>query len=322
MAMQVTPMMIGVDVSKASLELVTGAEAPVTSVANEPKAITAWLRTLPKGQPVALAVEATNTYHLALAMQAHQAGHTVYLINGFRLNRYRDSVGQRAKTDASDARLLHRYLSRESDQLRPWHPPCKAYTRIQRLLNRRAKLVQACTTLRQSLAGLQELRTSVRAAIKHLVHLQQLIEARIHQAIAEAGWQTQQRRCGAIEGVGPISSAALCWVFQRGQFSSADAFVAFLGLDIRTRDSGTFIGRGKLTKQGDPELRRLLYLAAMSASRKGRWAEYYQRLLARGMAKTQAFVALARKLAKVAFSLMHNQRDYDPDFTKNACLET
>ena len=322
MAMHVTPLMIGVDVSKASLELVTGAEAPVTSVANEPRAIAAWLRTLPKDQPVALAVEATNIYHLALATQAHQAGHAVYLLNGYRLNRYRDSIGQRAKTDASDAQLLRRYLSREIDQLRPWSPPCKAYARIQLLLSRRAKLVQARTTLRQSLAGLQELRTSVQAAIKHLVHLEELIEARIHQAIAQAGWTAQQQRCQAIEGIGPISSAALCWVFHRGRFRSADAFVAFLGLDIRTRESGTFKGRGKLSKQGDPELRRLLYLAAISASRKGRWAEYYQRLLARGMAKIQAFVALARKLARVAFSLMQNQRDYEPNFTNSACAGT
>ena len=38
-----------------------------------------------------------------------------------------------------------------------------------------------------------------------------------------------------------------------------------MGLDVRVRDSGTFRGRRKLTKKGDPEVRRLLYNAAMAA---------------------------------------------------------
>ncbi|WP_026333060.1 IS110 family transposase, partial [Thioalkalivibrio sp. ALgr5] len=107
--------------------------------------------------------------------------------------------------------------------------------------------------------------------------------------------------------------------FQRGAFRNSDAFVAFLGLDVRIRDSGTKRGQRKLTKQGDPELRRLLYLAAMQAKSTPAWSDYYQRCLDRGLATTQALNALARKLARVAFALMNNQTDYQP---KTPCGET
>jgi transposase len=40
----------------------------------------------------------------------------------------------------------------------------------------------------------------------------------------------------------------------------ADACIAFLGLDVRVRDSGAWRGRRKLTKKGNPELRCLLFL--------------------------------------------------------------
>ncbi|WP_019568906.1 transposase, partial [Thioalkalivibrio sp. ALMg13-2] len=88
---------------------------------------------------------------------------------------------------------------------------------------------------------------------------------------------------------------------------------------VRIRDSGTKRGQRKLTKQGDPELRRLLYLAAMQAKSKAAWSDYYQRCLDRGLATTQALNALARKLARVAFALMKNQTDYQP---KIPCGET
>ncbi|MBB4868033.1 transposase, partial [Pseudomonas nitritireducens] len=88
--------------------------------------------------------------------------------------------------------------------------------------------------------------------------------------------------------------------------------VAFLGLDVRLKESGRYSGRRKLTKQGDPEIRRLLYNAAMAASRTLRWRELYQGYLARGLKRTQALVILARKLARIAFALMTTEQVYRP----------
>ena len=56
----------------------------------------------------------------------------------------------------------------------------------------------------------------------------------------------------------------------------------------------------------------LLYLAAMQAKRTPAWQGYYQRCIARGLAPVQALNVLARKLARVAFSLMRNQSEYIP----------
>lgn len=107
MAMPVTPQQIGVDVSKADLEIVIEGQKPFT-LSNDRKTIKSWLRQLPARCEIAL--EATNNYHLELAEQAHRAGHVVFLINGFRLNRYREAIGGRAKTDRTDTLLLLRYL--------------------------------------------------------------------------------------------------------------------------------------------------------------------------------------------------------------------
>lgn len=105
MAMSVSPHLFGVDVSKKELVICRDPEQPLEALDNEPKAIRRWLGGIPKGT-ACFAVEATNIFHLELIEQAYRRGHTVYIIDGYRLNHYRGSIGGRAKTDAEDARLL------------------------------------------------------------------------------------------------------------------------------------------------------------------------------------------------------------------------
>ncbi|MBA6134780.1 transposase, partial [Pseudomonas juntendi] len=69
-------------------------------------------------------------------------------------------------------------------------------------------------------------------------------------------------------------------------------------------------GQSKLTKRGDPEARRLLHNAAMSASRTAAWKSYYEERLARGFSTTASLVMLARKLARVVFALLKSGDEY------------
>lgn len=317
MAMQVNPLLIGVDVSQAELVVARADQPALERVANEPAAIGAWLAGL--AGPVCIGLEATNTFHLALLDAAHRRGHTLYLLNGLRLNRYRDSLGARAKTDTSDARLILRYLSHERAELRAWAPPPAGYTQLQRLLHRRASLVRARVALQQSLRELPELHTGTQALLKQLTQFDRRIQQRLHRLLQQSGWADEALRCQAIEGLGALTATALTTAFHRGPFRSSDAFIAFLGLDVRVRESGRFHGRRRLSKQGDPELRRLLFLAAMQAARQPAWHGFYQHCLDRGLSRIQALVVLARKLARVAFALLKHNTTYVP---RIACTET
>ena len=88
------------------------------------------------------------------------------------------------------------------------------------------------------------------------------------KALVEASPERQQNftRLCTISGVGSVVGAALVNALERVPVKSADAFVAFTGLDPRPDDSGQHRGKRRLSKRGPAELRRLLYLAAMSAS--------------------------------------------------------
>lgn len=302
MAKPVSKITLGIDVSKQQLEICQWPDSATVTVANQADAIQAWLRSVPA--PARVALEPTNHYHLQLVAMLVARGVEVYLLGTRPLAHYREAVDMRNKSDAQDAWLLARYLAHEGAQLRPYTPQDPRAQRLWSLLKRRASVVKARRQLQQSFA---RERISIRAVMTRLQQLLQRIDVRIQQLIRELGWSRHYRHCASIPGIGPLNAAALVSAYQRGAFANSDAFVAYLGLDVRLRESGRYRGKRKLTKRGDSELRRLLYCATQAARSEPRFEDYYQRQLEKGLSKIAAKVTLARKLARIAFTLMNRQ---------------
>ncbi|WLI41171.1 transposase [Pseudomonas hefeiensis] len=309
MPVPITQPIVGVDVAKDELVIFHAESDRLETIPNTKAAIKKWLKAL--SAPVNVAIEATNIYHLEFADLAHGADCRIYMVGGYELSHYRKGVNVRAKTDALDAQLLARYLKNEGQNLTPWTPPSPLYRRLISLFRRRAAVVQARVSLKQSWANEPLLKTSFNNQIKSM-QMEALVEKTIQTELKEAGLLDQLKRCMKVEGIGLLSGARLLASFQRGDFRNADAFIAFLGLDLRISDSGKKKGRRCLTKRGDPEARRLMHNAAMSARRTTAWKGFYEALRARGLSTTQALVALARKLARVVFALLKNQSEYQP----------
>lgn len=320
MAKQVAVRTYGVDVAKAWLDIWSVEDERIVRIDNEAKSIDRWLSG--RDAPFRVAVEATNCFHELFMARAHEQGHQVYIVDALKLCRYREAVGARAKTDQQDAALLARYLCQEQSLLRPWTPYPAGQTAFYRLLKRRATLVKTSIRLQQSLADLGPLQDDGQALIKHCQQLIHRLERELLARARTLGWLEELERSRSIPGVGLVTSLALVAAYHRGTFRCADAFVAFLGLDVRVRDSGTFRGRRKLTKKGDPELRRLLYNAAMAACRQPVWKAYYQSLKDRGFSGTQALVALSRKLARVCYALLKQQTSFTPNQRQEHCVAT
>lgn len=310
MPISVVKPIVGVDVAKNELVIYQAELDLLETISNDKAAIKKWLKALPA--PVDLAIESTNIYHLALADLAYEVGCTIYMVGGYELSHYRKGVKVRAKTDALDAKLLARYLKNEYQELHPWTPPSPLYRRLLSLFRRRAALVQARVALAQSWANEPLLKSAFAQHLTSMQRLETLVEKMINDQLKEAGLLTQLKRCTKIEGIGFLTGARLIAAFQRGDFRNADAFIAFLGMDLRVSQSGQKDGRRSLTKRGDPEARRLLHNAAMSASRTPTWKGFYEKQRSRGLSTTQALVILARKLARVVFALLKGEDEYQP----------
>ena len=89
-------------------------------------------------------------------------------------------------------------------------------------------------------------------------------------------------------------------------------FVAFTGLDPRPDDSGQHRGKRRLSKRGPSELRRLLYVAAMSAKKTKVWKPLFEHYRTKGLSTTAALVILARRIARTAWSMYTYNTEFDP----------
>jgi transposase len=304
-AKRVEKITLGIDVAKDVCVLHAWESSETLELPNQPQAIKAYLNAL-QGL-VRIALEPTSHYHRAWVERALALGFEVYLVNPRQLVHYREAVNQRNKTDPDDAWLLARFLAHEAHQLRPYQPQDAQAQALWSLLKRRAKVVEARKQLQLSFRDIQ---LSAQALFTQFSRLLERIDQRIQRAIQALDWNDDYQRCLAIPGIGPLNAATLVAAYRRGVFASSDSFVAFIGLDVRLRESGRYRGKRKLTKRGEAEIRRLLYCATQAASTYPPFKAYYQKQIDKGLPKIAAKVILARKLARIAFALMQNQTQF------------
>lgn len=305
MAKPVSQITLGIDVAKDELVIADWDTGAVTTLINKPLEIQRWIGSL-QG-PIRMALEPTSHYHLALADQAQIAGHRVYLVNPRQLAHYREAVGERHKSDPQDALLLARYLAHEAPRLRVYEPQSATARELWTLLTRRATAVQSCKRVQQSFRGTQ---ISIKALTSEYQKVLKRIDRRMEALVEKHGWKQAYQHCLSIPGIGPVNAVALVTAFHRGAFSGQDAFVAYLGMDVRIRESGSYKGKRKLTKKGPAEIRRLLYCAAMAGRCYKPFDQYHQRQIEKGLPKIAANCILARKLARLAFILMSRQENF------------
>jgi transposase len=303
---------IGVDVAKDAV--VVGCDeqgSTVHSIPNNRTALMAWLASLPSRSRIGM--EATGCYHELLADLAHEHGHTVFVLNPKDTRHYAQAVGLRAKTDRVDALLIARLIAHEYTRLHPYHPATCAQRQLGRLLRRRAQLVKLKGALKQSMKGMTGLARDTNMLVERMDALVAKLEQRMDALIATMpGTREDRRNLETISGVGTVVSAALIEPLVRVPFRSSDAFVAFAGLDPRSRDSGRKVGKRRLSKRGPAELRRLLFNAAMAASRTDVWKPVYEHYRAHGLPTTAALVIIARKIARIAWSIHRHHTRFDP----------
>lgn len=303
-------MTIGVDVSKDTL-VCSQRDGDPFEVANSVQGVKRLLAKLCSGATVAM--EATGRYHRLLADTAYSKGFDVVVLNPKDVNRYTNSVSPRAVTDPIAAQTIAEFASIR--KRRSYVPPPAFVDAIRNLVRTRAGLVKqrvALANQSREHAGIADCLAEAISKINESV-------AKLEKQIVElAKNRPEYKLLIKVPGFGPLIGAYMTAMLASGDFRSSDAFVAFVGLDLRVRESGKFKGRRKLSKRGDPETRHLLYLAALVASQHpGPFSQLRNRYLSLGFSKTEAAVFIARKLARVAWAVYTKQVPYDPQRVLN-----
>jgi len=301
---------IGVDVAKATLE-VARFDRGAKSVSNAPAGIRALLQRVERlDRPVVLCCEATGGYEQELVAGALRAGVPVAVLNPKQVRDYARARGILAKTDAIDVEVITCFARHHRPA--PVCAPNPEVQALKALLQRRDSLTENIGREGNRLdpaphpAAARSIRRHVKWLERELARIEQDIEELVDSSpkLRESTQRLQQ-----IQAIGPIAAQTLiAWLPELGQLSDK-RIAALAGLAPFNQDSGTMRGRRRI-QRGRPTVRKVLYMAALSAIRHNPiLREFYHRLRLKGKPAKVAIVALMRKLLTLA-----NRVIGDPNF--------
>jgi transposase len=289
---------LGADVSKATIDLGCPSLILPASIPNTAAGFRLLFKVLSKSpSPVHVVCEATGPYHKAFAAALHRGQIAVSVVNPRLPRDFARARGLLAKTDAIDALLLADYG--QTMQPAPTPRPDAQMTLLDDLVTRRSQLVE--DRAREKTRLQQTTNAEALASVKlHLRHLDGQIEkllVRLAEVVAGTpALQAKVARLVEVQGVGTLTASALLAALPELGALSKNEVTALAGLAPFNRDSGAFRGTRSI-RGGRGEVRRALYMAALSASRCNPILKtVYQRLRRAGKAHKVALVAVMRKL--------------------------
>ena len=308
--MTISPYWLGIDVSKATLDLFDEQSGRFIRLANEPASITELVDQL-YGHKVQVIFEATGQYDRLLRTALSAAGIGFVRVNPGRARDFARATGLLAKTDALDARMLAamgRTLGPE--QTTPQDPDRERLTALHR---RRDQLVSMRQQERVRHADPvdDETREDIDAHLAWLDEAIARIEKRIRDHIGACeALSRQEALIRSVPGIGPVTATTLLALMPELGCRSAKTIAALPGLAPFNVDSGTMRGQRHI-KGGRSRVRKALYMAAVTAIRtKSRFASFYKKLRNAGKPAKVALIAVARKIIVTINAIIKTQTPY------------
>ncbi len=300
-----TPVYAGLDIAKASLQLqLQGKSYDLPNTVDGHAQLIKRLAAVPGAH---LICEATGGYERAVLAALHAAALPVSVINPARVRQFARASGELAKTDPIDAAMLTAFGHAFAPE--PTPPRTSTELKMTALVTRRVQLLELRVAEAQRAdacadAALRRLFTPWLAQIeKQIAKVAALIEALLAE---QAPLAARVQRLDDITGVGRITAVTvLATLPELGQLNRRQA-AALAGLCPYNRDSGQWAGKRSISG-GRAEVRRALYMAALSASRSNHLLKpFYDRLITAGKPAKVALTAVMRKLIVLMNHLLKN----------------
>ena len=301
---------VGIDISKDRLDVEILETAEVFHVGNDRAGWARLVARLKGRQIAAVGLEASGGYERNPIRAMLKADLPVRRINAFRLRRFADALGIKAKNDKLDAGVIARFVA--TLPTRPIH--------IDPLIERLAELATARHQLSDELTRAQNqaeqvldplIRRLGKRRVAQLKSQMVLIDKHIAKAVAaDHTLAHKDRLLRSVKGVGPVfSHTLLAFMPELGRLTRAQAG-SLLGAAPFDHDSGKLKGQ-RCIWGGRQNVRDVAFMAALSASLHNPTLKaFHQRLRAAGKAPKVALVAVMRKLITILNAILRDNAEW------------
>jgi transposase len=268
-------------------------------------------------------MEATGIYYESLALHVYDHASNIHLsvVLPSKSKAYMSSRGLRSKTDKIDAYGLA--LMGCERKLDAWKGIDPFWRELRQLTRTKTSLQQQITELSNQLhaqchSGIQapEVQNMLKKLIRTLREQKNRLNELIEQHLARRNSLADRiDKLESIPGIGRQTIAViLAETLGFGNFTRVSQLMSYSGYDVVINQSGSRVGKEKISKQGSPFIRAAMYMPASTVVRikPEPLIGYYNRLLLRHGIKMKAHVALQKKLLTYMYTLWNKQQYYDP----------
>jgi transposase len=301
---------VAIDVGKHKLEVAVGSNGEVFALDNEPRAIARLSKRLAGLNCQRVLLEG-GSYQNPLVAALRAAELPVVIVNPRRLREWARGIGQLAKTDRLDARMLALYGERNQPPLREL--PDAQTQQLRALWVRREQLIEMLVMEQNRLEHASKtLHHDLNAHIDYLRKQIKRADDDLDREVRNSALWDKYEILSSVPGVGRILSVALLSDLpQLGRLNRAEA-AALAGLAPFNQDSGTLRGQRKI-EGGRKRLRRVLFMATIAATRCNPTIKaFYLRLRADGKPFKVALIAAAHKLLLILNSMLKTNTSWRP----------
>lgn len=246
-------------------------------------------------------LETTGGYEQELILYLLGKDIKIHRADTRKVKNFIRSYGIKGKTDAIDAKALALYGYERHAQLTLYKPNSDKNEELRLLNDRRIELTQILVkekNRKQSPIANKASKSSNQRIIDFLKKEIELIEAQIYEIIhSEKEFQEKIELMKTVDGVGDKTATALIAMLPELGNLSNNQIASLAGVAPHPCESGKKIGYRSTKKGGRQNVRQVLFMAAMAASKtKGHLGIFYRRLRVNGKKPMVALVALMRKI--------------------------
>ena len=311
--MKSVPLYVGIDVSKATLDVAFGSDGQIIQSANDEAGISDLVTRLVKAAPELVVLEATGRYESLVAAALAGKEVPVAVVNPRQVRDFAKATGVLAKTDRIDAHVLARFAEAVKPEPRPL--PTPEAKELEEFLNRHPQIVDMLTMEKNRLAMAATERMK-KSLTKHIAWLEEALRRAnddIDKAVrASPAWREQEDLLRSVPGIGPVSARTLLAELPELGALNKKQIAALVGVAPLNRDSGTMKGT-RSCWGGRASIRRVLYMATLTAVRANPIIRRtYAALRARGKKHKVALVACMRKLLTILTAMVRDGHHWSP----------
>jgi transposase len=303
-----TELFVGIDVSKARLDVAVLPGEKTWSTTNDDDGISDLVAKLKDLAPSLVLLEATGGLERRVLARLVGADLPAMAINPRNVRDFARSLGKLAKTDRIDAIVLAQFAQVVRPPLRPIAD--EQTQELQAQLTRRRQLIEMVVAEKNRLAAAEtsKVRKVIKAHIEYLQKALAINEYDIDQTIKQTPiWLEKVDLLESTPGVGRTTASTLVALLPELGTLGRKQIAALVGVAPFNRDSGTLRGRRSIWG-GRAAVRAVLYMATLTGTR---WnpalRALYCRLKAAGKPSKVAIVACMRKLLTILNAILRDR---------------